>query len=1053
MRMTNTGHCSVKPHMRELGDSAVKTFSNFVGSFAQKSLKYFATAVLLCGLTSSASDKISYNKDIRPILSDNCFHCHGFDKKTRKGKFRLDVREDAVAKEAIVPGRPDKSELINRIFSTSADDVMPPPEAHKTLTAAQKDLLKRWIAAGAPYEKHWAYVPPMKPTTPAGKNGIDILVAQHLKEVGLKPSAPTDRRTLARRLYFDLIGLPPKPEDVDVFIKDKSPNAVSNLVEKLMASPQFGERMAIGWLDVVRFADTIGYHSDTARNVWPYRDYVIKAFNENKPFDQFTREQLAGDLLPNSTQEDKVASAYNRLLLSTEEGGAQAKDYEARMLTDRVRDVSAVWLGQTIGCAQCHDHKFDPITQRDFYSLGAFFADIDEPIIGGRGPGMLVPNQEQKAELNRLDDAIAVAQKNLDGEHPEWKAAFQKWQEATRNAANGDRFWKALVPAKLRSAGGAELKVEKDSSVLVKGKRPATDTYTLSFTNAFSGVKGVRIEVLPHESLPAQGPGRADNGNFVLTEVLARVRRASQTNEAPFTSARADIEQRKNLGSNEGPTWSAASVIGPHTNSDQVGWAILPEVGKAHQIVLGFATPVTIAAGGPLVIEMKQRLGAHTIGHFRIGVTTNDDALQEPLHAPLPGDIAAILSIASAQRDAQQAQALYTYFRGIAPEAEAVRKELATAQKARTEYEAKIPRCLVSATNKTPRVVRILLRGNFLIETGDIVQPTLPVYLAGAPKKDGRRLNRLDLANWLVSRDNPLTARVVMNRLWKQFFGTGLSKVVDDLGAQGELPPNQPLLDWLACEFMDSGWDMKHMVRLIVNSKTYQQTSVPSAKLLARDPLNRELAVQSRWRLDAELVRDNSLAISGLLVEKIGGPSVKPYQPDGYWENLNFPPRTYDASTGPDQYRRGLYTWWQRSYLHPSLLAFDAPTREECCADRNRSNIPQQALVLLNDPTYVEASRAFAVRIMREGGNDTRSRLTWAWRQVLSRTPRIDEVKTVEALLKKELTEYRADTASAEALLKTGQTPSPKDLDPAELAAWTNIARVILNLHETITRS
>jgi hypothetical protein len=1032
---------------------AVKTLINLVQNVALKSLKYFAGAVVLCVLPAQAAEKISYNRDIRPILSDNCFHCHGFDKKTRKGKFRLDAREDAVAKGAIVPGKPEKSELINRIFATSEEDIMPPPEAHKTLTAAQKDLLKRWIAAGAVYEKHWAYVLPVKPVTAPGKNAIDVLVREKLAKDGLKPSSRADRRTLARRLYFDLVGLPPKPEEVEAFAKDKSSKAVSNLVDKLMNSPRFGERMAIGWLDVVRFADTIGYHSDTARNIWPYRDYVIKSFNQNKPFDQFTREQLGGDLLPNSTQEDKVASAYNRLLLSTEEGGAQPKDYEARMLTDRVRDVSAVWLGQTIGCAQCHDHKFDPIAQRDFYSLGAFFADIDEPIIGGRGPGMLVPNEEQRVELKRLEDIASAAEKNLEAEHPEWRAAFEKWQNTTREAADLERRWMALVPAKSVSKGGAQLKAQKDSSILVKGKKPATDVYTLSFTNTLSGLKGLRIEVLPDDSLPAKGPGRADNGNFVLTEAIARIHGATKTNEAMFASARADFEQRKDLNSKEGPTWSAASVIGPHTNSDQVGWAILPQAGQAHQIVFGFQTPVTVASGEKLVLELKQRLGGHAIGHFRVDVTTNDDVMQEPLHAPLPAEIADILAIPSAQWDAKKTQTLTTYFRSIAPETEGARKQVADAHKAYNDYEAQVPRCLVSATNKTPRVVRVLPRGNFLIETGDIVQPALPGYLAGTNHADGPRLNRLDLANWLVSRENPLTARVVMNRLWKQFFGMGLSKVVDDLGAQGELPPNQPLLDYLACEFMDSGWDMKHMVRLIVTSETYQQTSVPSQKLVARDPFNREVAVQSRWRLDAELVRDNALAVSGLLVEKIGGPSVKPYQPDGYWENLNFPPRTYDASTGPDQYRRGLYTWWQRSYMHPSLLAFDAPTREECCAERNRSNIPQQALVLLDDPTYVEASRALAVRIMREGGKDTKSRLIWAWRQVLSRAPRSDEIKTAQSLLKKELTEYRADTASAAEFLKVGQSPAPKDLDASELAAWTNIARVILNLHETITRS
>lgn len=1003
--------------------------------------------------STCAAEKIGYNKDIRPILSDKCFHCHGFDQKTRKGKFRLDVREDAVAKGAIVPGKPAESELIKRILSTSEDDVMPPTDAHKSLTAEQKELLKRWIAAGAPYEKHWAYVLPEKTEIKTGRNPIDALVQRHLREVGLKPSPAADRRTLARRLYFDLIGLPPKPEDVEAFAKDKSPDAVPRLIEKLMASPQFGERMAIGWLDVARFADTIGYHSDTPRNVWPYRDYVIKSFNENKPFDQFTREQLAGDLLPHSTQEQKVASAFNRLLLTTEEGGAQSKDYEARMLTDRVRAVSAIWLGQTIGCAQCHDHKFDPITQRDFYSLGAFFADIEEPIVGARGPGMLVPDEKQEAEIKRLDDVIAEAQKDLDAEHPEWQAAYEKWQRESDEAAQGHR-WKTLTPVKSFAIGGGEFKVDKDASILVKGKKAERENYTLSFTNILSGVKGLRIEVLPHDSLPSKGPGRFENGNFVLTEVLARVQRAMQTNDTPFASAQADFEQFKGLGGQQGPTWSAASVIGPHTDSDQVGWAVLPEVGQAHEIVLSFSNAVNVGEGETLVLEMKQRLPGHAIGRFRVGVTTNDDAFQGPLQPPPPETIAKILSLTQEQRDAKQKQALYAFFKNVTPEAGPLRKQLADARKARTDYEGQIPRCLVSATNKQPRTVRILPRGNFLVETGDIVQPSLPHYLTASLKLTAeRRLNRLDLADWIVSRDNPLTARVVMNRLWKQFFGLGLSRVLDDLGAQGELPPDQPLLDWLACEFMDSGWDMKHMVRLIVNSETYRQTSIQSPQLRARDPLNRELAAQGRWRLDAELVRDNALAVSGLLVEKIGGPSVKPYQPDGYWENLNFPVRTYEASTGPDQYRRGLYVWWQRSYLQPSLLLFDAPSREECAAERNRSNIPQQALVLLNDPTYVEASRVLAARVLQDGGADTKSRLTWAWRQVLDRAPRADEVKTLEALLNKELTEYRDHPDTASALLKTGMASSPQKVDPAELAAWTNLMRVLLNLHETITRA
>jgi hypothetical protein len=1010
---------------------------------------------LFLAFPTVGAEKISYNRDIRPILSDNCFHCHGPDQNTRKGKFRLDVREAAVAKGAIVPGKPQESELITRIFGLHQAEPMPPPEAHKTLASAQKELLRRWIGAGAKYEKHWAYVPPVKPVTPPDKNPIDLLVRQRLRELGFQLSARADRRTLARRLYFDLIGLPPKSEDVEAFERDTSPGAVARLVEKLLASPQFGERMAIGWLDVVRFADTIGYHSDNPRNVWPYRDYVIKAFNENKPFDQFTREQLAGDLLPDSTREQKVASAFNRLLLSTEEGGAQPKDYEARMLTDRVRAVSSVWLGQTIGCAQCHDHKFDPIKQRDFYALGAFFADIEEASIGHREPGMLLSDEKQAAGLKRLGDAQARAQQDYDAPRPEWLAAYTAWQQDQTDAVMQERRWTPLTPVTAVSAGGSELKVEKDASVLASGKKVSTDTYILSFTNDLNGCVGLRVEALPHDALPGRGPGRAEDGGFVLTEVVAVIRRLDHTtNVISFNLARADFEQSQDTGTTSGATWGAASVIGGHTKSDSLGWAILPQTNQAHQLVLGLSTPLTLSAGETLALELKQNHPDHALGHFRIGVTTNSDSLQAPLRFPPPAEITAILLVPADHRNEKQKEQLFAHFKGVAPETAEARKQLADARKAKDDFDAAIPRCLVSVTNAQPRTVRLLPRGNFLIETGEVLQPALPAYLVSLDKHaDGRRLNRLDLANWLVSRENPLTARVVMNRLWKQFFGLGLSKVVDDLGAQGELPPNQPLLDWLACEFIDSGWDLKHMIRLIVNSDTYQQTSVSWKKLRLRDPLNRELAAQSRWRLEAELVRDNALAVSGLLVETIGGPSVKPYQPDGYWENLNFPVRSYDTSVGQDQYRRGLYVWWQRSYLHPSLLAFDAPTREECAAERNRSNIPQQALALLNDPTYVEAARALAARMLKVGGEDTKSRLTWAWRQVLSRAPRPEEIATIQSLLDKQLAEYRCNLIAAQALLKIGQSAPPPEADAAELAAWTNIARVILNLHETITRS
>lgn len=983
-----------------------------------------------------AGPPLTYNRDVRPILSDNCFPCHGPDQQHRRAKLRLDVREVAVSRKAIVPGKPDESELIRRIFTDDEDDRMPPSKSEKSLTAAQRETLRRWIAEGAAYEPHWAYIPPVKPPVPEGTNAIDYLVGERLQEIGLEPSPEADRRTLARRLWFDLVGLPPPPEEVEAFERDHSPTAYERLVDRLIESPHYGERMAIDWLDAVRYADTIGYHSDNPRNVWPYRDYVIRSFNKNKPFDQFTREQLAGDLLPNSTLEQKVGSAYNRLLLSTEEGGAQAKDYEARMLTDRVRAVSSAWLGQTMGCAQCHDHKFDPITSCDFYSMGAFFADLKEPILGPREEGMLVPDAEQAANLERLEAELARWRKAFEAPH---SAALAAWEQEAKAALQAEPGWMVLAPEEASSESGVKLDVTLDGIVTAEKDPPnGVDTYRIKVRPALNGIVGFRLEALTSDRLPAHGPGRGKDGGFVLTQFSVEGLGGES------------IELADASATYESPEHPALAAL-----QEEGGWSVPSMGGVAQSIYFVLAEPVDAIPDGTLTLVLQQTQGANAVlGRFRLSATVDPAVVRAPGTVVPPADVAQIVEVAPLDRTSEQRQKLAAYHRSIAPELADLRARLASAEKARNDFVATVPHCLVSVSQDPPRTVRILPRGDFMVETGDVVQPALPAYLSRAAKagSDGRRLTRLDLANWLVSRDNPLTGRVVINRLWKQFFGCGLSKVVDDFGTQGEPPRNPALLDWLACEFMDSGWDVKHMVRLMVTSHTYRQTSFASKELLSRDPDNRELARQSRWRLEAELVRDNALAIAGLLSPRIGGPSVKPYQPDGYWENLNFPVRTYEPSRGEDQYRRGLYTWWQRSYLHPSLLAFDAPTREECAPERSRSNIPQQALVLLNDPTYVEAARNFAARILREGGSCVDDRITWAWRQALDRAPRPDESDALQALLHKDEARYSQQPAAADALLAVGFSPVPPDLDRAELAAWTSVARVLLNLHETVTR-
>lgn len=1006
------------------------------------SSKFFQLLLLslpLCAAEPSLPEKIEFNRDVRPILSDNCFYCHGNDPGHRKAKLRLDVREAALKKDAFVPGEPDESDLIERIFSTDEDELMPPPDSHKKLTAQQKEILKRWIAQGAEYQQHWSYNMPQKAAIPAGKNAVNALVKQRITELGLKPSPEADRRTLIRRLYSDLLGLPPKPEEVAAFINDTAPDAYEQLVERVLKSPHYGERMAIGWLDVVRFADTIGYHSDNSRNIWPYRDWVIKSFNDNKRFDRFTIEQIAGDLMPDANQETRIGSAFNRLLLSTEEGGAQAKDYEQRMLTDRVRAVSAAWMGQTIGCAQCHDHKFDPITSRDFYTLGAFFADIEEPILGPREPGMMILDEQAQQSLAAMTQKITDLKADFAKPRPELAAGQSAWEQSTLAEITKAKWTAVTLASATAARSDVSIKTEADGLARATTDAKPTDvpdTYKLTAKAPARGITGFRLTAVKDKS---PGIGLSPNGNFVLTEITVT---AGNDRKLDIAKATATYEQ---------PNYAAATAIDGISTGQNNGWAVQGGAVSDQSLHLELAAPFDGETEN-LTFTLTFAYGSnHQITNPRIDFTTAPAPAALPKDRPAP-PILAIIQTAPGQRTPEQITQLADAYRLIAPEPAALRTEIAAAEKTKADFEASAPKCLVTVSQANHRIVRILPRGDWMNETGEIVKAALPHYLPG-PDFGDKIPNRLDLAQWLVSKENPLTARTVMNRLWKQFFGIGLSKVLDDLGAQGEPPPNQALLDWLACEFIDSGWDMKHMVRSIVTSSTYKQDSSATPEQLAADPLNRHVARQSPFRLQAELVRDNALATAGLLVQKIGGPSVKPYQPDGYWENLNFPPRGYDADQGENQYRRGLYVWWQRSFLHPSMLAFDAPSREECTAERNSSNIPQQALALLNDPSYVEAARAFAARILTECPGDTAARLQWAWQQVLQRAPLEAELKTIAPLLDERLAAYRADSTSAEALLKVGLLPAPAKLDKAELAAWTHVARVLLNLHETITRS
>jgi len=1011
-------------------------------------LFFFLPVAVVFG-ADALPEKIDYNRDIKPILSNNCFACHGPDAKQVKGGLRLDSYEAATKElkggiRAIVPKDVEESELVYRIHVDDPDERMPPSDSNKGLTAREKVALKRWVEQGAEYAKHWSYVAPKKTPSPKiekkgfTRNDIDRFVLDVLKVKGFSPAIEADRRTLIRRLTFDLTGLPPTWAEVEAFTNDKTPDAYGKLVDRLLSSKHYGERMAVYWLDMVRYADTIGYHSDNDETKPLYRDYVIEAFNLNMPYDQFTREQLAGDLMEDRTADQLIASGYNRLNMNTREGGSQPKEYTAKYLADRVRNTSTVWMATTLGCTECHDHKFDPFTSQDFYSFGAFFADLQETPVGGQ-KFTPVPSMADEAELKTLKERQQGIEKILNAQTPQLDAALVKWEKAQVR-------WSVLKPTKVETENGTELKIQKDHSILAAGKTPDKDTYTLTLEDVPEFARAFRIEVMPDKTLPKKGPGRAGNGNFVITEVILK----ADGKAISLQNATASFEQTHAGDKNPYKKWSALSAIDGDEKGAEFGWAVLPQVGKNNRLI--FESKEVIKGQNEITFVLKQEHGTkHTLGRFQISATTHEGKITAKSSAP-PKNISDILAVTAAKRNASQKKALAAHYRSIAPELVKARKVLADVKGQVDRKQKSVPKSLVSVSMVKPRMVRVLPRGNWLDDSGPEVQPAVPGFLQFRKPPKGRA-SRTDLAGWIVSQDNPLTARVWVNRLWAMFHGRGLATPLDDFGSQGNPPTHPKLLDWLAVEFMESDWDIKHMVRLMVTSGTYRQSSVVEQKIVVKDPYNLWLARQGRWRLEAEMVRDNALAVSGLLVKNIGGGSVKPYQPAGYWAHLNFPKRSWKADAGEAVYRRGLYTYWCRTFLHPSLAAFDAPSREECTVERVRSNTPQQALVLLNDPTYVEAARILAERILTEGGKDAKSRITYAYQHALHRNPQSKELDLLTGIASKHLKQYQGDTGAADALLKIGsKNVSPKQ-DKAELAAWTSIARIVLNLHEIITRN
>lgn len=1172
-------------------------------------------------LAAAAPSSPDFLRDVRPILSSHCFKCHGPDENTRKAGLRLDIREAAIqpsksGEVAIVPGQPESSELLKRVLTSDEDDVMPPPSTKHPLTDAQKEVLKAWIAAGAEYRPHWAFIPPAKPAPPSpdgesSTNPIDAFIRARLAEHGLQPSPRADRLTLVRRLYLDLIGLPPTPEEADAFVSDESPGACEALVDRLLASPHFGERWARRWMDLARYADTNGYEKDRVRSIWPWRDWVVNAINQDKPFDQFTIEQIAGDMLPDATPEQRIATGFHRNTMINEEGGIDPLEYRFHAMVDRVSTTATTWLGLTMGCAQCHTHKYDPIQHKEYYQFMAFLDNSDEPT-------MEVPDPAVAERRRHLMARIAQYERELPDQFPpEEKIIY-------------------LTPPLSEIAARSAAPVERllDGSYRVGGEVPDSDSYEITLETSQKAIALLNLDVLADDALPKKGPGRADNGNFVLSEITvtaAPLGSAASEGEVKIASATADFEQsgfpirnafdgkedtgwaiagegqwninrratfrfenpvefpegtrfhirlvqnrggkhvlgrfRLSLGVEEpdgrplaerrranlerkfaawkarethkARRWSPVRPVSAESDvpvltieedasifasSDQTksdtyrlkfrappegATAIrlevlpderLPQGGPGRVYYEGpfgdfFLSTFTVSTGGvPLrlhrssqtfasdpndaskaidtdaqsgwsisgaqgrrnvaVFNFEQPLGnideldvtllfekyyAAGLGRFRISFTTDPRGAEAQ---SLPDDLQEILLSGDAPELHQQ-DALLAHFTSVAPELSQAREKI---EKLRRELPP-LATTLVMHERPAgnPRITRVHHRGEFL-QVKDAVQPQLPAVLGSLVTKQPR--NRLEFARWLVSRENPLTARVIVNRRWQALFGKGLVRTVQDFGFQGDLPTHPDLLDWLAVEFMDQGWSMKKLTKLIVMSDTYQQSSQVTPEALSKDPENVWLARGPRVRIEAELIRDVALRSSGLLSEKMGGPSVFPPQLPSITKEGAYGPLDWKVSEGEDRYRRGLYTFAKRTAPYATFLAFDAPSGEACVARRDVSNTPLQALTLLNDEVFIEAAQALGREAAALEG-DAPARARYIFRRCLTRVPTTEEVARVVAFY--EIQRQRLASGDLNAAdLAGSKEPSESAQD---VAAWTTVARALLNLDETFTRS
>lgn len=1155
----------------------------------------------LCSAAStlSAADKVDFGRDILPLISTKCFHCHGPDESSRKAKLRLDQREQAVKPRSdgtvpIRPGDEKSSELVKRITSSDPDEVMPPPKEGHPLKPEEIALLRKWITEGAPYATHWAFIKPVRPALPKvenkswPRNGLDYFILAKLESQGLKPAPTAYPHTLARRVALDLTGLPPAAADLDAFLRNPTPAAYAEFVERLLRSPHFGERWARPWLDIARYADSAGYGSDPLRlNIWPYRDWVIQAFNRNLPYDEFTLDQLAGDLLEHPTEEQLIATAFHRNTMTNTEGGTDDEEWRVAAVKDRIGVTAQAWMGITLHCAQCHSHKFDPISHKDYYRFYALFnqtADNDQP---DERPTLPIYTADQNRQRLAISNELVVLERQLAEDSPELLAELSTWERSRESGEN----WVTLHPEKFKTEKGTPLLLLDDDSLLATNSVPTRDTYRVTARLPLTNATAVRLEALPHPALPGNGPGHA-GGNFVLNDVsvsfvpdqsqpalarfvrielsgkdrylsLAEVQvfsggsnvavkaRAQQSSsdfggsaelavddntDGNFYGAKSTTHTRQeanpwwevdlgreypvekvqvwnrtdgNLGerldgfrllaldANRKTSFTATQPKADLTNTvvaldgtrlvplvaatadfsqsefgvgkaidgskdKKSGWAIGDQFGREHVALFELAE---LPGPGRLDLQLEQSYGErHILGRFRLSATE----AARPVRY-VPASIDKVLQTAAAERTASQSTELRSWFRKHARATASLNAKIAKSRHRLEDIKGVPLPVLRELASDKQRRTHLLNKGNFL-DPGEPLSAGLPEAFGSWPK--AAPSNRLAVVRWLLSPENPLTARAAVNRFWSQIFGTGIVETEEDFGTQGQLPTHPELLDWLALTFREGGtahdgaarapadalsstsgsWDVKAFLRLLVTSATYQQANHSSPEALARDPRNRLLSRYPRRRLDAETVRDQALFLSGLLSPKLGGPSVYPPQPPGLWKAAFNGERTYETSKGEDRYRRGLYTIWRRTIPYPSMATFDAPSRETCTLRRLPSNTPLQAYVTLNDPVFVECAQALGRRLLREGGNTPEERIRYGLRLVLVRPEQEEQVRALRALYESELTHYRDQEEDARKLATEPLGSLPETVAPAEAAAWTVVGNVLLNLDGVLTK-